>query len=62
MTMDGDDPRKTNYDFAKEPLDSLSIDELTDRIDQLRLELSRREREIVAKQSTKMAADSFFKK
>ena len=62
MTIDEHDFRKVNYDFAKEPLDSLSLDELADRIDQLRLEISRCENEITAKQSTKMLADGFFRK
>ena len=62
MTMDDDHPRKTDYDFSKEPLDRLSVDELADRIDQLRLEISRCEQEIAAKNSTRMAAEGFFKK
>ena len=62
MTMEADEPRKTKYGFAKEPLDSLSIDELADRIDQLGLEISRCENEIASKQSTKMAAEGVFKK
>lgn len=60
--MEEDKPRKTKYDFAKEPLDALSIDELADRIEQLGVEISRCENEIASKQSTKTAAEGFFKK
>lgn len=62
MAMGEDEPRKVVHDFSKEVLDSLSVDELEDRIEQLRLEISRCEVEISGKQSTKAAAEGFFKK
>lgn len=60
--MDDEDGRKVVYDFSREVLDSLSVDELEDRIEQLRLEISRCEAEISGKQSTKEAAEGFFRK
>lgn len=62
MAMDDEDGRKVVYDFGKEVLDSLSVDELEARIEQLRLEISRCEVEISGKQSTKEAAEGFFRK
>ena len=44
-----------------EPLDTLSLKELAERIDTLRGEIVRLEAVIGAKQASKQAADSFFK-
>jgi uncharacterized small protein (DUF1192 family) len=61
MEADGDTGEKVP-DFMKEPLDDLSIDELAERIENLRLEVSRCETEIEAKNSTKETAESVFRK
>lgn len=57
-----EDTGKSVPDFLKEPLDDLSIDELEERIENLRLEISRCETEIGAKNSTKETAESVFRK
>ena len=44
-----------------QPLDSLSLDELSERIDTLRDEILRLERVRSGKEATRQAADSFFK-
>lgn len=61
MDTDEHEPRKISYDFSREILDGYSVDDLTDRIEQLRAEISRCESEVLARQSTRMAADGFFK-
>jgi uncharacterized small protein (DUF1192 family) len=45
-----------------EPLDVLSVDELTERIDLLRAEIARLEAARERKAASRTAADSFFKK
>ena len=44
-----------------EPLDALSLDELSERIESLRDEISRLEKARSGKEATRRAADSFFK-
>lgn len=61
--MDTDDlePRKQAPDFTREPLDSLSIHELEERIAALEGEIDRCRTLIASKQSSKAAAEGFFK-
>jgi uncharacterized small protein (DUF1192 family) len=49
-------------EFTKEPLDALSVHELEDRIDLLQGEIIRVQEMIKSKQSSKAAAEGFFKK
>lgn len=62
MSMDDQDADKKIYLFAKELLDDLSVDELTDRINGLQQEISRCENEITARRATSEAAESVFRK
>ena len=43
------------------PIETMSVDELNERIGMLRQEISRLEEAIAARQKTKAAADSLFK-
>jgi uncharacterized small protein (DUF1192 family) len=43
------------------PIDTMSVDELNERIEMLRREIARLEEAIAARQKTKAAADSLFK-
>lgn len=43
------------------PIDTLSVDELEERIGQLEAEIARLRQAIAARQQTKAAADSIFK-
>jgi uncharacterized small protein (DUF1192 family) len=43
------------------PIDTMSVDELNERIETLRREIARLEEAIAARQKTKAAADSLFK-
>ncbi|MCJ9427905.1 DUF1192 family protein [Kordiimonas marina] len=45
----------------KEDLSTISADELQDRIERLKAEIERTEREIAAKKASKDAAAAFFK-
>lgn len=45
----------------KEDLSTISADELADRVDRLKAEITRTEAEIQAKNASKAAADAFFK-
>ena len=60
--MDADEPRinKEIHQLGMR-LDDLSVDELGERIGQLRAEIVRLEAEIERKSSSRSAADSFFK-
>lgn len=62
MSMNDEERPGVVYDFSRELLDGLSIDELEERIEQLRLEISRCEAEISGKQSTKETAEGVFKR
>lgn len=62
MSMEDQDTNKKIYQFAGELLDDLSVDELTDRIMNLQLEVSRCESEITARRATNEAAESVFRK
>lgn len=62
MSMDNQDADKKVYQFAKELLDDLSVDELTDRIKGLSQEISRCENEITARRATNEEAESVFRK
>ncbi len=63
--MDFDDlPLKKDTPLTaveKEDLSAISAGELEDRISRLKAEISRTETEIRAKQSSKSAAEAFFK-
>lgn len=62
MGMHDQDADKKVYQFATEVLDDQSIEELNDRIESLRLEISRCENEIAARHETNEAAESVFRK
>lgn len=62
MGMDDPEAGKKVYQLAAELLDDLSIDELQERIEHLRLEIGRCEGEIASKNSTKETAESVFRK
>ena len=60
--MDADEPRKkSDAHEVGMVLDSLSVEELNERIGQLKAEIVRLEQEIEKKSSSRSAADSFFK-
>ena len=58
--FDEDLPKKKSFEFPRN-LDSMSIEDLKDYIDELQEEISRVEANIEAKQASHKAADSFFK-
>lgn len=60
--MDADEPRANpdKHEVGMR-LDDLSVDELGERIAQLKAEIARLEKEIENKSSSRSAADSFFK-
>ncbi len=60
--MDDDEPRpdRNKHELGMR-LDDLSVDELGERISQLKAEIARLEQEIEKKTSSRSAADSFFK-
>ena len=53
-------PRKPTASFASEPLDLMSIDELTARIEALKSEIARCEATVAAKSAQRAAADKLF--
>ena len=61
--MDANDlePRKAAPEFTKEPLDAFSVHELEERIVSLEGEIDRCRTLIASKQSSKEAAEGFFK-
>lgn len=60
--MDNDDLPKLKRDhIVGENLDTISVDELNARVAILAAEIKRLEAEVVKKQSSKSAADAFFK-
>jgi len=59
--FDDDEVRKPRAHEVGMPIDTMSVDELTDRIGLLRAEIERLEAAIVARQKTKADADSIFK-
>lgn len=60
--MDEERPIRKRMHEIGQDLSSLSIEEIVERIDVLRAEISRLEQAKIAKQSQKLAAESFFKK
>jgi uncharacterized small protein (DUF1192 family) len=60
--MDLDElPKPKHEHVVGEKLDTISVDELKARVGILTAEIARLEAEIVKKQSSKAAADAFFK-
>lgn len=60
--FDEDAPKKPVGWTVGEDLSTLSIDELTERIEALKAEISRVEAALAAKRASMGAADSFFKR
>jgi len=54
-------PKKPTTHEIGQPLDTLSVDELDERVALLKAEIIRLEEARVAKQASKLAADAFFK-
>jgi len=54
-------PTKPATHEIGQPLDTLSVDELGERVALLKAEIFRLEEARVAKQASKLAADAFFK-
>lgn len=61
MMEDDDRPKKLLAHDVGMPLDSMSIEELTARIEILRAEIDRLEASIRDKSASRSAAESFFK-
>lgn len=59
--MFDDEVRKPKGHEVGMPIDTMSVEELNDRIALLRHEIARLEEAIAARQKTKAAADSLFK-
>ena len=59
--FEDDEVKKPRAHEVGMPLETMSVDELTDRIGLLRDEIARLEAAIVARKQTKDAADSLFK-
>ena len=59
---DDDKPRKKITHEIGQDLSLLSVDELRERINQLRAEIGRLEDELTAKGSTKAAAEALFRR
>jgi uncharacterized small protein (DUF1192 family) len=59
--FDDDEVRKPKGHEVGMPIDTMSVEELNDRIEILRREIARLEEAIAARQKTKAAADSLFK-
>lgn len=59
--FDDDEVKKPKGHEVGMPIDTMSVDELTDRIALLREEIARLEAAIAARKQTKAAADSIFK-
>ncbi|MGH1572884.1 DUF1192 domain-containing protein [Methylobacterium sp. P31] len=62
MRDDDDRPRKTVAHEIGQPLDTLSLSDLDERIVLLRSEIARIEAAKAAKQAAQGAADAFFKR
>jgi uncharacterized small protein (DUF1192 family) len=62
MIADDDQPKKTPVHEIGMDLSALSIEELKERIELLRSEIERLESDILAKGSTREAAESIFSK
>jgi uncharacterized small protein (DUF1192 family) len=60
LTDDDFDPRTKK--MKARPLDMLSVDQLREYIADLKAEIARAEADIARKESSRHAADSFFKK
>lgn len=58
--IDDDLPKKAAYEIGSD-LSMLSVDELTERVEQLKAEISRIEAEITRKASGRAAAESLFR-
>jgi len=54
-------PKKPATHEIGQPLDTLSVDELAERVGLLKAEITRLEEAKIAKQASKLAADAFFK-
>ena len=59
--MDDDLPKKPKGVQLGEDLSTLSVDELTERVEDLKAEIVRVEEAIAAKKGSQAAADAFFK-
>ena len=59
--FDDDQVKKPKAHEVGMPIETMSVDELNDRIGMLRAEIERLEAAIVARKQTKDAADSLFK-
>ncbi len=59
--FDEDEVKKPKAHEVGMPIDTMSVDELNDRIGLLRAEIARLEAAVVARKQTKDAADSLFK-
>ena len=59
---EGAEPRPRPNHVVGEALDTLSVDDLRERIAALRAEIVRLEAAITAKQASRQAADAFFKR
>ncbi len=59
--FDEDRPRKPTAAAPGERLDTLSVDELRERIEIYRAEIARLEASIEARENSRRAADSFFR-
>jgi uncharacterized small protein (DUF1192 family) len=59
--FDDDAVRKPKGHEVGMPIDTMSVEELNDRIETLRGEIARLEAAIAARKQTKAAADSVFK-
>lgn len=59
--FEDDEVKKPRAHEVGMPIETMSVDELTDRIGLLRDEIARLEAAIVARKQTKDAADSLFK-
>jgi uncharacterized small protein (DUF1192 family) len=62
MTEDDDKPKKKVVHEIGQDLSLLSVAELQERIGLMQAEIARLEADIAKKQSTRSAADMFFKK
>lgn len=59
--MFDDEVKKPRGHEVGMPIDTMSVEELSDRIEMLRGEIGRLEEAIAARKKTKAAADSLFK-
>ena len=62
MAIFDDEPKKARVHEIGQELGLLSVAELNERIDQLRLEIERLEAELTAKGATRHAAEALFRR